>query len=102
HPVNIRLVRLGALVSGLGLVAVAGVAPSTGAALQAAEAAQSTATVANTATSARPYLVGRGIADVTGEVAEVGMMGYADLGQTGEGLHMRQRARAFVIAERAS
>src|SRR5699024_11216361 len=31
-----------------------------------------------------------------------GMMGYADLGQTGSGLHMRQRARAFVIADRAT
>ncbi|MBC7275420.1 neutral/alkaline ceramidase [Nocardioides sp.] len=45
------------------------------------------------------YLVGRGIADVTGEVAEAGMMGYADLGQVSSGLHMRQRARAFVIGD---
>lgn len=49
-----------------------------------------------------PYLVGRGVADVTGEVAEAGMMGYADTGQVASGLHMRQRARAFVIADRAS
>ena len=80
---RIRLVRLGALVSGLGLVAVAGAMPSTGADLKAAETSPSTATLADAATSARPYLVGRGIADVTGEVAEVGMMVYADLGQTG-------------------
>ncbi len=45
------------------------------------------------------FLVGRGIADVTGEVAEAGMMGYADLSQVSSGLHMRQRARAFVIVD---
>ncbi|OIJ27287.1 neutral/alkaline ceramidase [Nocardioides luteus] len=45
------------------------------------------------------FLVGRGIADVTGEVAETGMMGYADISQVSSGLHMRQRARAFVIAD---
>jgi neutral ceramidase len=30
------------------------------------------------------------------------MMGYASLAQTATGLHMRQRARAFIVAERAS
>ncbi|MDR7312769.1 neutral ceramidase [Nocardioides luteus] len=49
--------------------------------------------------SSADYLVGRGVADVTGEVAEAGMMGYADLGQVSSGLHMRQHARAFVIAD---
>jgi len=49
-----------------------------------------------------PYLVGRGIADVTGEPGENGMMGYADLAQSTTGIHMRQRARAFVIADAAS
>lgn len=49
-----------------------------------------------------PYLVGRGIADVTGEPAQTGMMGYADTSQVTEGLHMRQRSRAFVIVDRRS
>lgn len=46
-----------------------------------------------------PYLVGRGVADVTGEIAEVGMMGYGRLDQQAAGMHNRLRARAFVIAD---
>ncbi|MFE6775326.1 neutral/alkaline ceramidase [Streptomyces sp. NPDC057702] len=46
------------------------------------------------------YRVGVGIADVTGEAAEVGMMGYARLDQRTSGIHTRQWARAFVV-ERA-
>ncbi|RJQ80393.1 alkaline ceramidase [Pseudonocardiaceae bacterium YIM PH 21723] len=45
------------------------------------------------------YLVGRGTADITGEVAEDGMLGYAQPTQTTHGIHLRQRARSFVIAE---
>ncbi|ASU77532.1 alkaline ceramidase [Actinopolyspora erythraea] len=45
------------------------------------------------------YLLGRGIGDVTGQPAENGMMGYARLAQRTTGIHQRQRARAFVIAE---
>ncbi|WP_375000544.1 neutral/alkaline ceramidase [Aeromicrobium sp. CTD01-1L150] len=45
------------------------------------------------------FLVGRGVADVTGRAAENPMLGYADLGQETSGIHMRQRSRAFVIAE---
>jgi neutral ceramidase len=48
------------------------------------------------------YLVGTGIADITGEAAEVGMMGYAALDQKTSGIHQRQRARAFVFVDRAS
>ncbi|MDP9867547.1 MULTISPECIES: neutral/alkaline ceramidase [Streptosporangium] len=48
------------------------------------------------------YLVGRGISDVTGEVAEVGMMGYSSFDQKATGLHQRQRSRAFVIADQAT
>lgn len=47
-------------------------------------------------------LVGRGIADMTGEVFGAGMNGYGDLSQTSVGLHLRQRARAFVFQDRAS
>ncbi|MGH3656335.1 MAG: neutral/alkaline non-lysosomal ceramidase N-terminal domain-containing protein [Micromonosporaceae bacterium] len=49
-----------------------------------------------------PYLVGRGIADATGEIAEVGMMGYGRADQQAEGLHTRLRSRAFVIVDRAT
>ncbi|CAM5728771.1 Neutral ceramidase OS=Streptomyces tendae OX=1932 GN=F3L20_12425 PE=3 SV=1 [Streptomyces tendae] len=48
------------------------------------------------------YLVGRGISDATGEVAEVGMMGYGRFDQQAAGLHTRLRARAFVVVEQAS
>ncbi|QRZ62070.1 neutral/alkaline non-lysosomal ceramidase N-terminal domain-containing protein [Rothia sp. ZJ932] len=49
------------------------------------------------ASQLNPLMVGAGAADMTGEVAEVGFMGYGSLEQKGEGLHMRQYARAFVI-----
>ncbi|OUS94375.1 neutral/alkaline ceramidase [Rhodococcus sp. NCIMB 12038] len=45
------------------------------------------------------FLVGVGISDATGPVAEVGMMGYSSFEQRAEGLHQRTRARAFVFAE---
>ncbi|KAJ7886869.1 Neutral/alkaline non-lysosomal ceramidase-domain-containing protein [Mycena olivaceomarginata] len=48
------------------------------------------------------YLLGLRIADITGPVVETNMMGYASLAQTATGLHMRRRARAFIVAERAS
>ncbi|KAE9385502.1 hypothetical protein BT96DRAFT_578715 [Gymnopus androsaceus JB14] len=48
------------------------------------------------------YLLGLGIGDVTGPVVEANMMGYASLPQTDTGLHMRQRSRAFIIAEEAN
>ncbi|KAI0250039.1 Neutral/alkaline nonlysosomal ceramidase [Lactifluus subvellereus] len=46
-----------------------------------------------------PYLLGLGIADITGPVVETNMMGYANLPQIDTGLHMRQRSRAYIIAE---
>lgn len=45
------------------------------------------------------YLLGVGIGDVTGPVVETNMMGYASLEQTDTGLHMRQRSRAFIVAD---
>ena len=48
------------------------------------------------------YLVGRGIADATGGVAEAGMMGYAKPDQRTSGIHTRQRARSFVIQDARS
>ncbi|RZI84549.1 MAG: alkaline ceramidase [Rubrivivax sp.] len=53
--------------------------------------------------SAAPkYIVGVGMADITGEAAEVGMMGYADLAQKTAGIHQRLRARAFVAEDALS
>jgi neutral ceramidase len=48
------------------------------------------------------FLVGRGIADITGEAAGVGMLGYGRPDQRTEGIHTRLRARAFVIADPGS
>ncbi|WP_280419451.1 neutral/alkaline ceramidase [Nocardia carnea] len=44
------------------------------------------------------YLIGMGISDITGPAAECGMMGYSQQDQTTAGIHLRPRARAFVIA----
>lgn len=43
--------------------------------------------------------VGRGIGDMTGEPFGAGMNGYAAFKQRGIGLHLRQRARAFIFAD---
>ncbi|MGW5319609.1 neutral/alkaline ceramidase [Nocardia thailandica] len=48
------------------------------------------------------YLVGCGIADMTGAVAGQAMMGYSDAEQIAEGLLQRCWARAYVIADRAT
>ncbi len=45
------------------------------------------------------YLVGRGLADITGEAAECGMLGYGKARQRTNGLHTRLRSRAFVIVD---
>lgn len=50
--------------------------------------------------SAPQYLVGRGLGDLTGEVAEIGMFGYGSLTQIANGMHFRCRARAFIIVDR--
>ncbi|MFE5481129.1 neutral/alkaline ceramidase [Streptomyces sp. NPDC056527] len=49
-----------------------------------------------------PYLVGRGIADITGAAAESGMMGYSMISQQTSGIHQRLRARAFIIVDPAN
>lgn len=48
---------------------------------------------------AMQYQAGRGIADITGEPAECGMLGYGVRSQVTTGLHNRLRARAFVIVD---
>src|SRR5947209_5450822 len=49
-----------------------------------------------------PWLVGAGIADVTGEPWNVGLMGYGMRFQRSAGIHLRQRSRAFILEDRAS
>ena len=42
---------------------------------------------------------GRGLGDITGEIADVGLLGYGRADQQAAGLHTRLRARAFVFAD---
>ncbi|EHR59880.1 neutral/alkaline ceramidase [Saccharomonospora cyanea] len=90
-----RLTALGTAMA-LAVVTLAGTAPG-----HAQPEPTDTATAEVTAPG-REYLVGRGIADATGEIAEVGMMGYGRLDQQAEGLHNRLRARSFVIVDAAT
>jgi len=46
------------------------------------------------------YLIGRGISDCTGAVAEINMMGYAKGGQDTSGIHLRLYSRAFIFSNR--
>ena len=48
------------------------------------------------------YLVGRGVHDITGPAAEVGMLGYFSLEQSTQGIHTRLHSRAFAIADSRS
>ncbi|CAF3464674.1 unnamed protein product [Rotaria sp. Silwood1] len=45
------------------------------------------------------FLIGAGIHDITGQVAEIGFMGYAVPQQRGHGLLQRMRSRAFIIGD---
>ncbi|KAJ8721230.1 hypothetical protein PYW07_002005 [Mythimna separata] len=49
--------------------------------------------------AAHALRVGVGISDVTGPPAEIAFMGYAQLEQTGHGVHLRQFSRAFVLED---
>lgn len=44
------------------------------------------------------YRVGAAQDDITGPIAELGMLGYADMSQVGEGLHMRLRSRTLIVS----
>ena len=46
---------------------------------------------------AASWQVGRGIADITGEAADCGMLGYGKSDQRTRGIHLRQRCRSFVL-----
>ncbi|ETN60612.1 ceramidase [Anopheles darlingi] len=45
------------------------------------------------------YRMGVGRADCTGPPVEIGFMGYGEFSQRGQGIHLRQYARAFIFAE---
>ncbi|MBI3735220.1 neutral/alkaline ceramidase [Candidatus Sumerlaeota bacterium] len=45
------------------------------------------------------YLIGRGMADITGPAVGIPMFGFVRADQISEGIHFRLRSRAFVIAE---
>ncbi|MBB5934614.1 neutral/alkaline ceramidase [Streptomyces zagrosensis] len=89
-----------AVIGGLvaALVAATGLAAVGPAAADAARTERGQATQQQAAAD-RGYRVGVGIADITGEAAEVGMMGYARLDQQTSGIHTRQWARAFVVEQ---
>ncbi|MFE3542534.1 neutral/alkaline non-lysosomal ceramidase N-terminal domain-containing protein [Nocardia sp. NPDC059177] len=55
------------------------------------------AAVAQANPLAEEFEFGMGIGDLTGPAAECGMMGYSQLDQATAGIHLRPRARAFVI-----
>lgn len=46
-----------------------------------------------------PFYVGTGIYDMTGPAAQINFMGYAKATQTGHGIHLRLRSRAFIMSE---
>ncbi|KAH7415248.1 hypothetical protein KP509_14G034200 [Ceratopteris richardii] len=46
------------------------------------------------------YLIGLGSYDITGPAADVNMMGYANPLQNAAGIHIRLRARTFIVAEK--
>jgi len=48
------------------------------------------------------YNIGAGIYDITGDAAEVRMMGYASTDQITSGIHTRLRSRAFIIGDAAN
>ncbi len=57
------------------------------------------AVCARSAAAEQPYQVGRAMTDITGPVVGIRMLGYVRPDQITEGLHLRQYARTFVIAQ---
>ena len=45
------------------------------------------------------YHVGRGVADITGPAFGIQLWGFGREDQISEGIHIRQKARAFIIAD---
>src|SRR5690349_2811297 len=46
-----------------------------------------------------PYHIGRAISDITGPAVGIKMLGYVRPDQINEGIHLRQYARTFVVAD---
>ncbi len=55
--------------------------------------------VVSTRAEASEYFIGRGMTDITGPAFGIQMWGFGREDQLTEGLHIRQRSRAFIIAE---
>ncbi|ORX89074.1 Neutral/alkaline nonlysosomal ceramidase [Basidiobolus meristosporus CBS 931.73] len=55
--------------------------------------------IALNAVLAADYMIGVGIADITGPAAEINMMGYAKASQKTAGIHLRLRSRAFIVSD---
>lgn len=51
------------------------------------------------ASTSDPYLVGRGLVDITGPALGMQLWGFGRADQISEGIHIRQNSRAFVIAQ---
>lgn len=45
------------------------------------------------------YLIGAGIADITGPAADINLMGYAKPNQDAGGIHLRQFSRALMVED---
>lgn len=86
-PLSRRTV-LARTVAGSATLAAAAAVPAMSGALGAEAAA---------APGSDGYELGVGISDITGPAAECGMMGYSQLEQQTAGIHLRPRARAFII-----
>jgi neutral ceramidase len=76
------------------LAAIANAAGST-----ASAQPRSASAPAHRTNSEQGFRVGVGLSDMTGPVAENGMMGYSQFDQRAEGLHQRTRVRAYVFAD---
>ncbi|MCO5567924.1 hypothetical protein L7F22_021620 [Adiantum nelumboides] len=63
--------------------------------------AGSSCSMASSTASSR-YLIGMGNYDITGPAADANMMGYANPTQNAAGIHIRLRARTFIVAEKSS
>ena len=51
------------------------------------------------ASSNGTYLISIGSYDITGPAADVNMMGYANMEQIASGIHLKLRARTFIVGE---
>ena len=46
-----------------------------------------------------PYLIGRGMTDITGPAVGMPLWGFGRPDQISEGIHIRQRSRAFITVQ---